>query len=200
MDKGTGIEPVLERMHTRAGLAGWVRRNLATHIGVTDFVRTVHAQKVVVKEVAGFIGTVDYEKWEARCGSDDGIRFPVAEDGIDRSAPNWAQRLPLAKGQVIEKAACKTVIEIELRKTPIELLRSRERPVNRSNVSTKAIGHAGIEVAGPGVANQRVNAMADALGLRLYLERVVARRADAVVTVDDVALREWQVRDSTANV
>src|SRR5580704_15410850 len=112
--EGARIEPTLNCMYGVGGGAGWVGGYRAGFIRIADFVGTVHAQEVVVKERSGIVGAIDDEEREAGSGLDDGIGLPVAEDGVDRPAPVGAPGFAFAEGQVVENAAGETVIEIEL--------------------------------------------------------------------------------------
>src|ERR1035438_2924149 len=107
--------------------------------------------------------------------------MPISQDRVHRAIPVPPEVLTLAEGQIVENAGGEAVIQIQLRKTPVELLGSRERTLQGAGVGAQAVGHARIEGARPRIAEQCIETMPGALGLSLYLQRVIASIPYAVV-------------------
>src|ERR1700688_712243 len=153
-------------------------------VRIAHLIRPLQNQSVVEEEDAGLIRAIDHEERKPRLGPFDDIDLPISQHCVNRSTPVAAEMPSLTERQIIENAGGKDIVQVELRQSPIQLLRTRERPIECARIAAQTVRKTGIESAGPSVANQRVQAVPSTFGLGFHLERIVTRRSYAVIAVN----------------
>src|ERR1700691_3791258 len=121
-------------------------------VGIAHDVGAVEAKKVVIEilpcvpgcrvltECWAGIGAVDDEERESRLGSLHQIDLPVPQNGVGSSSPVAAVVLPLAEWKIIEDAGGESIVQVQLRQSPIQFLGAGQRPIDRADIGAQAIG------------------------------------------------------------
>src|ERR1700728_2422258 len=122
----------------------------------------------------------DHEQREPGCRFLDYIQLPIPKNRIGHTIPAASEFLPFAKRQIIENAGGELVVEIDLRKAPIQFLSPGQWPVHGTGKRTYPIRKTRIERSRIGIAQQCIKPVPRVL-LGLDLEGVVV--SPAVVTV-----------------
>src|SRR5690348_13970023 len=161
--KRAGIEPVLNRMYCRRSGATRITRNRPSLVRIANLVWTLESISVVREENPGSVSAIHDKQWEAGGGMFNDIQLPVAQDRIRRPGPIAAEVFAFSKGQVIQNAGSKVVVQIQLREAPVELRASGKRIINGSRISTQPIRHTGVEGSRPGIAQQGIKSVTCAL-------------------------------------
>src|SRR5512135_554196 len=116
-----GIEPGGKRVHLCRTYAAGVGGHVTRLIGIAHHIRPVEAISVPLEEGAGLVVAGDHEHGKPGRGFFNCVYFPVSQNGVGRSVPVAPKALALAEGQIVENAGRELVVEVELRKTPVQL-------------------------------------------------------------------------------
>src|SRR5437016_1357851 len=191
----TGMEPMKQRMYLGGCHASRISRNRAGLVWIPHLIRAIQSVAVPGEINSGCVGmpgivivAIHYKQGKARGCSHNPIDFPVAEDNINRTTPPAAKLLAFAKRQIVGNASSERVVQVKVRKSPVQLLVARQWEVGRSRERAQPVRQSGIEGTGIGVPKQSVESMSNALGLRFDLQRIVVRFPYIVV----VRNRKWE--------
>src|ERR1700689_136772 len=182
LDKSAGIEPVLFRVNRcwATGLPTFV----ASLIRISDLVWALQRKPVVREESSRLLRAVDDKQRKARRRPLNEVKLPIPQDRVGALAPSPSELLAAAERQVVQHASRKAAVQVQFRESPVQVRRSRQGIIQRARIGSQTVRQAGIEIARVGIADQSVQAVLCALGLSLYLQRIVARRAHGIVAID----------------
>src|SRR5579871_4441801 len=83
----------------------------------------------ILEERARLVVAIDERRGEPRRDSLDNGHLPIAEQGVRSSIPIVAELSAATEREIVDHAAYETVIEIDLRQRPIQVLPVGEREV-----------------------------------------------------------------------
>ena len=76
----------------------------------------------VLEEDTGLVVAVDEWNWESGRNSFDQRQLEVAEKRVGQAIPAAPELFATAEGQIVNDAAGEAVVQVDLRKTPVQML------------------------------------------------------------------------------
>src|SRR5579863_1055990 len=117
------------RLREATGVKPPGKSRIAQH-GIARLIGTDKALSIVVLEIcSGCVAAIDNEYRKSRGRLFDDRSLPASHDGISRPVPCVSPFPAFAERQLINDAGREIVVQVDLRKPPIQCLPIRERKV-----------------------------------------------------------------------